>query len=170
MNYRNPPELTEDDPHDIIAYLSKNVVCRKKMWQKMLAIYEKRLEEYKTALEAENRKKSAVEIRFKEMEELFSLNNQEVHALMAVFLSETNNAEYGDFDINRFRSGEKVSALAKIIGVPEIEAATLLDDSNNIRKYGLVDNDLDLDRTFLAYLSGICSKPPQTAWTFIAMS
>lgn len=159
MGYRNPPELTEDDPHDIIAYLSKNVVCRKKMWQKMLVIYEKRLEEYKTALEAEDRKKSAVEIRFKEMKELFSFSDKEVHALMAVFLSETSNAEYGDFDINRFRSGEKVSALAKIIGVPDVEAAALFDDNNNIRKYGLVDNDLDLDRTFLAYLSGICSKP-----------
>ncbi|MBE6390909.1 MAG: AAA family ATPase [Lentisphaerae bacterium] len=157
--YRNPPELTEDDPDDVISYLSKNVLYRKKMWQKMLAIYEVRLEEYKTALEAEDRKKSAVEIRFKEMEELFSLSEKEVHALMAVFLSETNNAEYGDFDINRFRSGEKVSALAKIIGIPEVEAAALLDDNNNIRKYGLVDNDLDLDRTFLAYLSGICSKP-----------
>ena len=53
--FRNPPELAEDDPDDIIAFLSKNVVYRKKMWQKMLAIYEKRLEEYKTALEAEDR-------------------------------------------------------------------------------------------------------------------
>lgn len=157
--YRNPPELTEDDPDDIIAYLSKNVVYRKKMWQKMLAIYEARLAEYKTALEKKDRKKSAVEIRFKEMEELFSLSEKEVHALMAVFISETNSVEMGDFDINRFRSGEKVSALAKIIGVPDVEAAALLDDNNNIRKYGLVDNDLDLDRTFLAYLSGICSKP-----------
>ena len=108
--FRNPPELAEDDPDDIIAFLSKNVVYRKKMWQKMLVIYEKRLEEYKAALEAEDRKKSAVEIRFKEMEELFSLSEKEVHALMAVFLSETNNAEYGDFDINRFRSGEKVKS------------------------------------------------------------
>lgn len=157
--FRNPPELAKDDPDDIIAFLSKNVVYRKKMWQKMLAIYEARLAEYKTALEKKDRKKSAVEIRFKEMEELFSLSEKEVHALMVVFLSETNNAEYGDFDINRFRSGAKVSALAKIIGVPDVEAAALLDDNNNIRKYGLVDNDLDLDRTFLSYLSGICSKP-----------
>ena len=159
IDFSNPPELAGDDPSEIISYLSKNVVYRKKMWQELAKIFQKRRDEYKAALGREKRKRSTVEMRFREMEELFSLNEKEVHILMAVFLSETNSVELGDFDINRFHSSEKVSALAKIIGVPDVEAAALLDDNNNIRKYGLVDNDLDLDRTFLAYLSGICSQP-----------
>ncbi len=159
QGFRNPPEISEDAPDEIISYLSKNLLLRKKMWMNLSEIYQKRLTEYKAALENEDREHSAVEMRFNEMKELFSLNEKELHILMTVFLSETRSVEYGDFDINRFRSGEKISALAKIIGVPDVEAASLLDDNNNIRKYGLVDNDLDLDRTFLSYLSGISSKP-----------
>ena len=164
--FRSPPELDDDDPADIVSYLSKNVVFRQKMWCAMSKLYKKRLAEYDTALKKSDRKRSAVEMRFKEMKELFSLNDREVEALMAIFLSETNGVEYGDFDINRFRSCEKVSALAKILGILDVEAAALLDDNNNIRKYGLVDNDLDLDRTFLSYLSGISSKPlAERFWT-----
>ncbi len=165
-NHRTPPEIEEDDPDDILCYLSKNVVYRKKMWCGLSKIFQKRLEEYKAALEQPDRPQSAVESRFIEMKNLFELSEKENHVLMAVFLSQTRGAEYGDFDINRFRSGEKVSALARILGVLDVEAAELLEDNNNIRKYGLIDEDLDLDRTFLSYLSGISSQPlAERFWT-----
>ena len=35
----------------------------------------------------------------------------------------------------------------------------MLSDTGNIRKFGLVDDDLDLDSTFLSYLAGINPKP-----------
>ena len=163
---RTPPEINDDDPDDIVAYLSRNPIHRKKMWRGMAQIYEKRLEEYKAALAVPDRQKSAVELRFNELRSLFSLDDREIHALVAVFLSQTRRTDYGDFDINRFNSSEKVSALARIMGILDVEAAALLDDNNNIRKYGLVDSDLDLDRTFLSYLSGISSKPlAERFWT-----
>ena len=163
---RTPPEINDDDPDDIVSYLSRNPVHRRKMWRGMAQIYEKRLEEYKAALEVQERPKSAVEMRFNELRSLFSLDDREIHALVAVFLSQTRGADYGDFDINRFRSSEKVSALARIMGILDVEAAALLDDNNNIRKYGLVDMDLDLDNTFLSYLCGISSKPlAERFWT-----
>ena len=163
---RTPPEINDDDPDDIVAYLSRNPIHRRKMWRGMAQIYEKRLEEYKAALAVPGRQKSAVELRFNELRSLFSLDDREIHALVAVFLSQTRRTDYGDFDINRFNSSEKVSALARIMGILDVEAAALLDDNNNIRKYGLVDSDLDLDRTFLSYLSGISSKPlAERFWT-----
>ena len=158
-NHRTPPELNEDDPDDIISYLSKHPVSRKKMWRGLAGLYKKRIEEYKSELEKTDREKSAVEIRFNEMQNLFSLDAKETHALIAVFLSQTHSIEYGDFDINRYNSSEKIAALARILGVIEAEAAALLDEKNNICKYGLLDRDLDLDRTFLSYLSGISSTP-----------
>ncbi|MBR2871872.1 MAG: ATP-binding protein [Lentisphaeria bacterium] len=165
-NHRTPPEIGEDDPDDIVSYLDKNVVYRRKMWRGLLKIYQKRHDEYKAALDNPERSKSAAEIRFTEMKELFELNDKELHILMAVFLSQTRSIEYGDFDINRFRSGEKVSALARIIGVLDVEAADLLSDEKNIRKFGLLDDDMDLDRTFLSYLSGISSTPlAERFWT-----
>ena len=165
-NYRTPPEINEDDPDDIISYMSKNIVCRKKMWRAAAQIYQQRTEEYKAALDQPDRTRSAVENRFNEMKELFSLNEKETHLLMAVFLSETRFVELGDFDINRYRSGEKVSTLAMILGILDVEAAELLNDKNNIRKYGLTDSDLSLDHTFLSYLSGISSKPlAERFWT-----
>ena len=165
-NHRTPPEINEDDPDDIVSYLSKNIIYRKKMWRAAAQIYQKRTEEYKAALEQPDRPRSAVENRFNEMKDLFSLNDKEVHLLMAVFLSETKFVELGDFDINRYRSGEKVSTLARILGILDVEAAELLNDRNNIRKYGLTDSDLELDHTFLSYLSGISSKPlAERFWT-----
>ena len=164
--HRTPPEINDDDPDDIISYLCRNMVYRKKLWRALVKVYDKRVEEYKTALEQSDRNKSAVEIRCSEMCNLFELNDKETHLLMAVFLSQTRSIEYGDFDINRFRSSEKVSALAKILGVLDVEAAALLEDQNTIRKYGLVDSDLELDRTFLSYLSGISSRPlAERFWT-----
>lgn len=165
-NHRTPPEINDDDPDDIVSYLSKNIVHRKKMWRGFGKIYKTRLEEYKAAIENPEREKSAVELRFLEMKELFSLSDRELHVLMVVYLSQTRSIEYGDFDINRFHQTEKISALARILGILEIEAAELLADDKNIKKYGLVDSDLDLDRTFLSYLSGISSQPlAERFWT-----
>ena len=158
-NHRRPPELNEDDPDDIIGYLSKTPVFRKKMWKGLHVIYTKRINEYKELLANPNRNKSAVEQRFEEMQKLFELSEQEVHLLMAVFLSQTRFIEYGDFDVNRYNSGEKVSAMARILGILDVEAAALLKDDKNIRKFGLVDGDMDIERTFLSYLIGINSTP-----------
>lgn len=158
-DHRTPPELNDDDPDDIISYLSKNPLFRKKMWKGMRMIYDKRCEEYKKLLDNEERHKSAVELRFLEMKDLFELNEKELHVLVAIFLGQTRTIEYGDFNISRYNSGEKVSALARIIGVLDVEITALLDEKGNIKKYGLIDSDLDLDSTFLSYLSGINSKP-----------
>ena len=158
-NHRTPPELLEEDPDDVIAYLSKNPVYRRKMWRALKTVFDARCEEYKKLLASQERIKSAVELRFKEMQQIFELNEKELHILVAIFLSATRAIDLGDFDVNRFNSGEKVSALAAIVGILDVEAASLLEDEQNIRKYGLVDETLDLDRTFLSYLSGISSKP-----------
>ena len=157
-DHRTPPEI-EDDADDILSYLSRNPIHRKKMWKRLAALYLKRVDEYKALLEKSDRNKSAVELRFTEMRDLFELSDLETHAIVTVFLSQTRAVELGDFDINRYRSGEKVSALAQILGILDVEAASLLDEKNHIKKFGLIDDDLDLDRTFLSYLSGISSKP-----------
>lgn len=165
-NCRTPPEVNDDDPDDILSYLARNPLHRKKMWRGLEKLYTKRLEEYETLLATPGRNKSAVELRFDELRQLFGLDDKEIHILAAVFLSQTRAVEYGDFDINRYSSGEKVSAIARILGIQDVEAADLLSDGRNIRKYGLVDSDLDLDRTFLSYLSGISSKPlAERFWT-----
>ena len=57
----------------------------------------------------ENHKKSAVELRFGEMKELFNLNEKELNLIVAVFLAESRFTEYGDFAINRYRSCEKIT-------------------------------------------------------------
>ena len=158
-NHRTPPELNEDDPEEVISYLSKNPIFRRKMWKLMAAIFEKRVEEYQEKLADKNHKKSAVELRFGEMKELFNLNEKELNLIVAVFLAESRFTEYGDFAINRYRSCEKITALANILGMLDVEVAELLGEDNNIFKYGLVDKNLELDRTFLSYLSGISSKP-----------
>ena len=155
----SPPELGEDDPDDILNYLSKDIVRRKRLWKLAHQLFRKRREEYKALLEKSDHRRSATEIRFAEMRELFSLSELEERALVMIFLSETNYIDLGDFDLNHYRSGEKISRLARMLNISDVEAATLFDEKRNISKYGLVDCDLDLDRTFLSYLSGISSTP-----------
>ena len=165
-NYRTPPELCDDDPDDVISYLARNPVHRKKMWKGLTHLYTRRCEEYKKLLDDPERNKSAVEQRFGEMQKLFELDDKEVDILVAVFISQTRVTDYGDFDINHYRSGEKVTALARILGVGDIEIAGMLEENRNISKFGLLDSDMELDRTFLSYLSGISSKPlAERFWT-----
>lgn len=158
-NFRTPPEIGEDDPDDIISYLSKQPVQRKKLWRGLFLIYRQRQEEYKEALTKKDRTKSAMELRVEEMKKLFELSEKEVHLITAVFLSQTRTCELGDFDITRYNSGEKITTLGRILGVSDVEAAELLKETGNISKYGLIDSDLELDRTFMSYLSGINSRP-----------
>lgn len=163
---RGLPELDEDDPDDIICFLNKNLVHRKKLWHLASLCYEKRIEEYKAALADPAHEPSATEKRFTEMRELFSLNDLETRMLMVIFLSAISFLDMGDFDVGRYRNGEKISAVAKALSITEAEVSALLSDKGNIRKYGLVDDDLDLDRTFMSYLSGISSKPlAERFWT-----
>lgn len=157
--FRTPPELDDDDPDDIISFLTKNLVHRKKLWRMISFCYEQRIKEYEAALAVSDRVPSAIETRVAEMKELFSLNDKEIRVIMTIFLSSVSFIDLGDFDVGRYRNGEKISALAKSLSVTEVELSELLGDEGNIRKYGLLDEDLDLDRTFMSYLSGISSKP-----------
>ena len=163
---RGLPELGEEDPDDIISFLTKNLVHRKKLWHLAALCYERRVEEYERALAVEGRTPSATEQRVREMKELFSLTEQETRVLMVIFLSAIGFIDMGDFDIGRFRNGEKIAVLGKALGITEVEVSELLSDKGNIRRYGLVDDDLDLDRTFMSYLAGISSKPlAERFWT-----
>ena len=81
-----------------------------------------------------------------------------MEVLLAIFFSATSYLDLGDFDPGRFREGEKISALARTVGKLDVEVAELLNEKNNIGKFGLVDRDGDPDSTFLSYLSGISSK------------
>lgn len=157
--YRTPPEICEDDPEDILSYLSKDMVNRRKMWRILIDIYKKRKDEYAEKLKNTERQYSALETRFKEMKKLFELDDKEMHLLIAIFFSQTRSIDYGDFDIYRRNSGDKITSIARILGVMDVEVAAMLGENRNIQKYGLVDEDLDMDRTFLSYLSGISSKP-----------
>ena len=115
---------------------------------------------------AAGRTPSATEARFAEMKELFSLSEKETRILMVIFLSAIGFIDLGDYDLGRFRNGEKIAVIAKSLAVTEVEVSEILSDKGNIRKYGLLDNDLDLDRTFLSYLSGISTKPlAERFWT-----
>ncbi|WP_294479940.1 ATP-binding protein [uncultured Victivallis sp.] len=164
--HRNPPILREDDPDDILSYLSKNIVHRKKMWRIASSIYQRKAKQYKAALEETDRRRSALETRVHEMQELFSLTDLEIRALITIFLSETNFINLGDFDVGNYNSGEKICSMARILDITEIEASELFNDDHNIRKYGLIDEDMDMDRTFLSYLVGISSKPlAERFWT-----
>ena len=157
--YRGVPDWESDDPDDIIRLLTKNVIHRKKMWIMAQHIYAKRVAEYKKLLDAEDHVPSAIEKRFKEMSELFEFSEKEMHIIAAIFLAQTRFVEYGDFDINRFCSSEKITSLARILDCLDIEAAELIGQNHNIYKYGLIDEDLDMDKSFLSYLAGINPIP-----------
>ena len=164
--HRRLPELGVDDPDDILYFLSKNLVYRKRLWHLAALCYGRRVEEYEDALGTADRVPSATEKRFGEMQELFSLSEAETRILAVIYLSGSSFIDLGDYDVGKFRSSEKITALAKALGTTETEVSALVADEGNIRKYGLLDEDLALDRTFMSYLSGISSKPlVERFWT-----
>ena len=156
--YRTPPEIGEDDLDDVLSYMGRNISRRKKMWAKLEPIYAIREKEFEERLKDPKRYVSAVEKRFLEMKELFSLTQTEMEILLAIFFSATSYLELGDFNPGRYQQGEKIGALAKTVGKLDVEIAELLNENHNIGKFQLVDRDCDLDRTFLSYLSGISSQ------------
>ena len=164
--FRTPPEIGEDDSDDCLSYMGKNILRRKKMWHELEKIYAVREKEFEEKLARKDRAVSATESRFLEMKKLFNLSQTEMELLLAIFFSATSFLELGDFDPGRYRRGEKISALAKTIGKLEVEVTALLNEKSNIGKFGLVDEDCELESTFLSYLSGISSKAlSEKFWT-----
>ena len=165
-SFRTPPEIGEDDTDDCLSYLGKNLARRKKMWHKLEEVFTARENDFKARMNEKGRRVSAVETRFAEMKELFNLSQTEMEILLAIFFAQTHYIDFGDFNPNRYEQGEKIDAIARIVGKLDVEIAELLNDKGNIGKYQLVDDDCELDRTFLSYLSGISSKAlSEKFWT-----
>ena len=156
--FRTPPEVGDDDSDDCLSYLGKNINRRKKMWQKLNEVFEVREKDFADRLKAKGRRVSAVEKRFLEMKDLFELSQTEMEILLSIFFAQTRYVDFGDFNPNRYEQSEKIEAIARTVGKLDVEIAELLNEQNNIGKYQLVDDDCDLDRTFLSYLSGISPK------------
>ena len=164
---RNPPELEDGDtPGDCLEYIAHNMLQRQKMFTMLLEIFEMRLTEYEKAMENTARTPSATEKRFIEMRKLFDLTQTEMEILLCVFFSDARLFDFGDFSVDKYNSSAKITAIAKMTDSSDTQIAELMDDQHNIRKFGLIDNDGDLDRTFLSYLSGISSRPlSERFWT-----
>ena len=75
---RSAPELGDDDPDDIIYFLTKKLVHRKKLWIALAKCYERRIKEFEEVMANKNREISAVEMRFNELKTLFDLSDLEV--------------------------------------------------------------------------------------------
>ncbi len=167
-NRRNPPELSSDDsPYELLEYIGRNIVRRRKMWMILSKVLTGRLEEYRAKIAEKSHVPSALEKRFAEMRSLFELSDIEMKIVLFVFFSTSDFMELGDFDLGRFNgASEKINNIARAVNIRDFEVADLLSDKHNIGRFGLFDEDLDMDHTFRSYLSGISSKPlSERFWT-----
>lgn len=156
--FRSPPELMNDDPADVLSYIGKDLNRRQKMWRKLEAVYAVRQTQYEAAMRKKGRCVLETERRFNEMAELFELTENEVEILLVIFLAE-EFVDLGDFKTRSYRKTEKIAVISKAVGMRDFEVARLLGTDHAIGRYGLLDEDGDLDQTFMSYLSGISSQP-----------
>ena len=165
---KRPDLLRGAKPMEYLTYFNRHIGTRAVMWKVLAEACRKRSAEFRAKMDEASRKKSTLEQRFLELQSLFELSDQELKLLIFVFFCHEDILELYDFDY--FRSfnmnGKNMPNIAKVIGVRESELINMLRPDHKIRRYGLLDEELSIDDSFLYYLQGTSSVPlTERFWT-----
>ena len=158
---RHPPAVENGDSClEVLDYLYKNRLCRFRLLELLLPLLKNRQAELQ-ALMKKIGKKSPLEKRFHEMQELFNLSDLECQLILFLFLSQNRFWDLSPVYRSRYgREFLRTSALAKALNVSESQISVLLQAKGNLRRFGLLEaGSLDLDDDFQEFLNGISDTP-----------
>lgn len=165
---KRPDLLRGAKPMEYLTYFNRHIGTRAAMWKVLAEACRKRSAEFQKKMNEPSRKKSTLEQRFLELQSLFELNDQELKLLIFIFFCHDEILELYDFDcFRKFNlNGKIMPDIAKIIGVHESELVNMLHHDRKIKKYGLLDDELSIEDSFLYYLQGTSSVPlTERFWT-----
>ena len=154
------------DNAELLEALYKEIGNRKFIWETLAEIMDKRLEEYKAIVQGKDFHPRNIQTRIEELQKYLGLDDHERDILMVFFLQESDRLKLGDFAVSTYRNTFDVRKLAVAAGVDEYQVGIYLADNANLHKYGIIDDDGDVDRAFMNFLIGISAKPlSERFWT-----
>ena len=161
VNYR--PHYDNDE---LLEALYKDISNRRKVWRMLADLMDTRVAEYRAIISKKSFKPRALQTRMEEMQKYFGLDEHERDILILLFLQQNNRIELGDFAVSAYCSRFDMRKLSVATGIDECIVGTYFADSANLRKFGIIDEDGDFDRTFMSFLVGTISKPlSERFWT-----
>ena len=154
------------DKDDLLEALYKDIANRKVIWEMLAEIMDTRVEEYKTIINGKDFHPRAIQTRIEELQKYLGLDDHERDILMVLFLQESERLKLGDFAINTYRNTFDTRKLAVAAGIDEFQIGAYLADNANLHKYGIIDEDGDVDRGFMSFLIGISAQAlSERFWT-----
>ena len=163
-SYHRRNHLREVD--ELLGAIYKDIANRKFIWERLAEIMDIRVEEYKAIIKDSDFKPRAIQKRLEELQRYLGLDDHERDILMVFFLQESERLKLGDFAVSTYRNTFDSRKLAIAAGVDEYQVGTYLADNANLHKYGIIDDDGDLDRTFMSFLIGTSQQAlSERFWT-----
>ena len=145
--------------------LYRDLASRRIIWDMLGDWLDKRVERYTELMSAPDYKPRALQSRITELQQCLGLVDQERDILLVLYLQD-KTLKLGDFAVGSYRQGFDTSRLAMLAGLDESTVAEYLSENANLRKYGIIDEDGDLYRSFLNFLVGISKQAlSERFWT-----
>ncbi len=164
--YRAFPDSVWPDGDDVLEALYRTIANRKRIWQMLADAMGIRGAEYRLCLGAPTHRSSAFETRVDELQKCLGLEDSERELMVVLFLKENEELKLGDLDFRTFRGAIDLRKLAVSSGMTESQLSYSLSGKGNLRKYGVIDDDGDLNRAFVNYLQGVGTQAlTERFWT-----
>ena len=151
---------------DYLEALYKDIANRKCVWQMLTEVMDRRVAEYEAIVNAPGFQPRAIQTRIDELQKYLGLEDNEREILLVFFLQESDRLKLGDFSVSTYRNTFDVRKLAIAAGIDEFSIGAYLADNANLHKYGIIDEDGDIDRGFMSFLTGTSAQPlSERFWT-----
>ncbi len=151
---------------NILEALYADLSNRNIMWSMLAEAMDRRIVEYQAIIDKKDFKPLAFQTHINELQRYLDLDDHERDIIIILFMLETDRLKLGDFAVATYRNNFDVRKLAIATGMDESMIAPYFAENANLHKFGIVDDDGDLDRDFRAFLIGINSQPlSERFWT-----
>ncbi len=151
---------------NLLEALYNDIDNRKAIWDMLAKFMDVRIKEYTAIVNSKNFKPRAIQKRMEELQICFELDDIERNILMVFFLQSSERLKLGDFSISTYRNTFDARKLAVAVGIDECQVGAYFLDNSNLHKYGIIDEDGDIDRTFMSFLIGTSTKAlSERFWT-----
>ncbi len=157
VNTSNKSFWYDIDGANILMTFFNDFPDYKRITEMAASFLESRSNEYKAIVETKGFQPRIFQSRFEEIQNYFGLNEQESEILMVNYLRENTNYKIFDFyDRKRYSLFHRMAVAADM---SEAQLDALLDENAPLRKYYLIDSDLEINGGIMEYLTGIKGIP-----------
>jgi len=154
------------DTAELLEALYKDVTNRKIIWETLAEIMDTRVEEYSAIVNGKDFQPRAIQTRIEELQNCLGLDDHERDILLVFFMQDSERLKLGDFAVSTYRNTFDARKLAVAAGVDEYQIGPYLAENANLHKFGIIDEDGNVDRTFMSFLTGTSSKAlSERFWT-----